>query len=89
MNVIYHEYDDFLRNNYYLPAQQTVGEDFVGKKMSISFSEMEKKASVFLANSYPSFDPASFSPSNLVEVGGLHIREPKPLPEVNTFMYFG
>lgn len=85
LNTIYHEYDDILRDYYHLPNLQKLGENFVGKKMSVSFSEIEKKASVFLTNSYAAFDPGTFFPPNVIEVGGLHIREPKALPEVNIF----
>ncbi|XP_046605329.1 UDP-glucosyltransferase 2-like isoform X2 [Neodiprion virginianus] len=81
MNFFYYEIDDLLRHFYYMPRQQELAEKFIGRKMTRSVSEIEKNVSIMLTNSYAVLDPAAFSPPNVIEVGGLHIKDSKPLPQ--------
>ncbi|XP_046411251.1 UDP-glucosyltransferase 2-like isoform X4 [Neodiprion fabricii] len=81
MNFFYYELDDLLRHFYYMPRQQELAEKFIGRKMTRSVSEIEKNVSIMLTNSYAVLDPAAFSPPNVIEVGGLHIKDSKPLPQ--------
>ncbi|XP_046734171.1 UDP-glucosyltransferase 2-like [Diprion similis] len=81
LNLFYYEVDELLRHFYYMPRQQELADEFIGKKMSRSVSEIEKNVSIMLTNSYAALDPAAFSPPNVIEVGGLHIKDSKPLPQ--------
>lgn len=52
------------------------------KKLPINLDELEKTTSLALINSHPAFDAAQPLPPNIIEVAGLQIKEPKPLPKV-------
>jgi glucuronosyltransferase len=48
---------------------------------SLTAHELEKRISIALVNSHPSIDFADSLPPNIIEVGGLQIKDPKPLPD--------
>lgn len=45
-------------------------------------SQLEKRASLALVNSNPILDHLGPMLDNVIPVGGMHIKDPKPLPEV-------
>ncbi|XP_012250843.2 UDP-glucosyltransferase 2-like [Athalia rosae] len=86
-NAIYHKIEHLLRRYDHLPIQQKIGEKFIGQKLERSIEEIEKGITFVLTNSYPTMDAGIFLPPNVVEVGGLHITDPKPLPQdMKTFL---
>jgi hypothetical protein len=44
--------------------------------------ELDRKTSLLLVNSNNALDVARENPPNVIEVGGIQIRDPKPLSEV-------
>lgn len=47
-----------------------------------SISEIEQRTAIAFVNTNPAFDYKMPLPENVVPVGGLHIRDTKPLPKV-------
>lgn len=61
------------------------------EKLGKSFprmSELEQRTAIALVNTIPIFNIPAPLPENVIAVGGLHIRDVKPLPEVNQSIYF-
>lgn len=50
-------------------------------------SEIEQKMLLALVNTNPAMDYAAPLPENVIPVGGLHIKDPKPLPKVRSDLY--
>lgn len=48
-------------------------------------SELEKRIAIALVSTTPVFDPPQPLPPNVIDVGGMHIRDPKPLPKVKQY----
>jgi glucuronosyltransferase len=44
--------------------------------------DLDRKTSLLLVNSHVALDFAEEIPANVIPVAGLHIQEPKPLPDV-------
>ncbi|KAM8714198.1 hypothetical protein ACLKA7_014353 [Drosophila subpalustris] len=75
--------DDIIRAISYYPAQDAVLKKHFGDKFDFlpTIKQLERNISAFLLNSYMPLEaprPVSF---NMIQVGGLHIEEPKPLPK--------
>lgn len=51
-----------------------------------SIEELEKNVSLVLMNTHFSYDNARPLVPGIVEIGGVHVKPPKPLPEVNIFV---
>lgn len=49
-----------------------------------SVSEIENRVAIALVSTHPIFDYSRPLPENMIPVGGLHIRDPKPVPKVRT-----
>lgn len=47
-----------------------------------STGELERRISVVLVNTNPVMDYSAPLPENVIPVGGLHIKDPQPLPKV-------
>lgn len=47
-----------------------------------SMTELEQKTAIAFVNTNPTFNIPIPLPENVIPVGGMHIREAKPLPEV-------
>lgn len=47
-----------------------------------SVSEIEKRTALALVSTHPVFDYTRPLPENVISVGGLHIRDAKPVPKV-------
>lgn len=45
-------------------------------------SQLEKRATLAFVNSNPILDHLGPMPDNVITIGGMHIKEPKPLPKV-------
>lgn len=48
-----------------------------------SVSELEQRTALAFVSTTPVFDQSHPLPENVIAVGGLHIRDPKPLPKVS------
>jgi glucuronosyltransferase len=72
---------------YYLPKQQAVLEKYFSDYAPLpSISELDSSTSLILANHHFSISyPRPLMP-NIVEVGGMHLKPAKKLPEVSTIM---
>lgn len=51
---------------------------------SPDFGQLEKQMRIALVNTHYSVEYTEPTPPNIIQVGGLQIRDPKPLNEVNT-----
>uniref|UniRef100_T1GVP2 UDP-glucuronosyltransferase n=1 Tax=Megaselia scalaris TaxID=36166 RepID=T1GVP2_MEGSC len=83
-NAVLTIYDLFYRNFYYLPQMQSmVNKHFanISNEPLPTIQELEKKVSLILVNSHRGTDSPRPTISGLVNVGGAHIKKPKPLPE--------
>lgn len=48
-----------------------------------SMTELEQRTGIAFVNTNPAFDHVTSLPENVIQVGGLQIKDPKPLPQVN------
>lgn len=48
-----------------------------------SASELEKRTALAFVSTTPVFDTTQPLPENVIQVAGLHVKDPKPLPEVS------
>lgn len=82
-NVFMSSADDLLRRYSYYPEQDAVLQKHFSKKLDRvpTIKELEANVSAIFINSYmPLASPRPLS-YNMIPVGGLHIKEPKALPE--------
>uniref|UniRef100_A0A182NI27 UDP-glucuronosyltransferase n=1 Tax=Anopheles dirus TaxID=7168 RepID=A0A182NI27_9DIPT len=82
-------YELFLRSWHYLPQQQAMADKYFSFLPGPlpRLSELERQVSVILLNSYPPLTSTRAKVPALVQVGGLHIKEPKRLPDdLQTFV---
>lgn len=49
--------------------------------------ELEQKTALAFVNTNPVMDYANSLPENVIPIAGVHIKEPKALPEVTQFEY--
>lgn len=49
-----------------------------------SYKELDRKAAIAFVSTNPVMDYRVPIPENIIPVAGLHIKDPKPLPEVLT-----
>lgn len=47
-----------------------------------TMTELEHRTAIAFVNTNPTFDAPAPLPENVIPVGGLHIRDTKPLPKV-------
>lgn len=64
-----------------MKKSNTIAKRFFGPDLP-DLSDLVYKINLLLVNSHFSVNQARPTVPNFVEVGGLHINEPKPLPEV-------
>lgn len=65
-----------------------IGRKYFGENAPDGYALLKKIALVFV-NSHFTFDlPRPWTP-NLIEIGGIHVTDPKPLPEVICFVTRG
>jgi glucuronosyltransferase len=92
-NAVISLFDALGRKFYYLPKQTELAreafkalENQQGGRLP-SIEDLEKKISVHLMNSHPAFGFPRPKMPGLVGIAGVHIRNPKPLPEnIKTFL---
>ncbi|XP_044731275.1 uncharacterized protein LOC123294226 [Chrysoperla carnea] len=68
-------------NHHMLPKQEALVEKYFGNKISRSLRQIEKDVSIVLTNTNPILHGAYPKALNLIEFGGIHEQEYKPLPE--------
>ncbi|XP_065082716.1 UDP-glycosyltransferase UGT5-like [Ochlerotatus camptorhynchus] len=75
-------YEQTLRTFYYLPKQEAMALQNFGHLQGPlpKVGDLERKVSVVLLNSYYPLTTARARVPGMIQVGGLHIKEPKPLP---------
>ena len=72
-----------LRNHYFNRGGEIVMREYLRSDSSPSFREIEKNVSLILVNTHISVDyPRPLMP-NVIEIGGLQCRKPRPLPKVS------
>lgn len=84
-NVLWTFFDLVGRKLYCLPAQQQLAEknfDNLPKPLP-QLAELERNISMILINTHFSIDTIRPNIPSLVEVGGVHIKPPKELPDVS------
>uniref|UniRef100_A0A182T1V5 UDP-glucuronosyltransferase n=1 Tax=Anopheles maculatus TaxID=74869 RepID=A0A182T1V5_9DIPT len=90
-NFLISLYDAAYRRCIYLPDQFELAREAFGEVMPVdslpSLRDLEQSISVILVNSHPVLSVPRPTIRGLVNIGGAHIREPKPLPdELRRFM---
>lgn len=86
-NTVYSLFDAIGRKFYYLPKQTQLAreafeslENQLGGRLP-SADELEKMISVHLINSHPALSYPRPKMPGLIDIAGIHIRKPKPLPQ--------
>lgn len=92
-NTVVSLFDAIGRKFYYLPKQtQLAREAFTSLENQMggrlpSAEDLEKKISVHLVNSHPALSVPRPRMPGIVDIAGIHIRKPKPLPnDLQTFL---
>ncbi len=67
----------------FIPKLDKLFETTYGTKLP-SIIELQEKTAIAFVSTTPVFDLPQPLPENVIPVGGVHIRDPKPLPKVNT-----
>ncbi|XP_011210092.2 UDP-glucosyltransferase 2 [Bactrocera dorsalis] len=83
-------YDALFRSWYYIPKMQEMAERHFGAHIDGPLPhvvDLERNISMMLINSHRSTDVPRPSMPGLIDVAGVHIKKPKPLPEdLQTFL---
>ncbi|XP_011194876.2 UDP-glucosyltransferase 2 [Zeugodacus cucurbitae] len=83
-------YDALFRSWYYIPKMQEMAERHFGAYIDGPLPhviDLERNISMMLINSHRSTDVPRPSMPGLIDVAGVHIKQPKPLPEdLQTFL---
>jgi glucuronosyltransferase len=82
-NTLYYISYKLLYNTYNEKCEDVAREHF-GKDMP-SLNDIARNASFYLVNSYFVHQYPKPSMPNVKEIAGMHVREPKPLPQVSLF----
>lgn len=87
-NTIVSIYDWILRLTVHLPAHNAiVKKHFAHLEPLPSIEDLVKNVSIILVNAHRSILPPRPSMPQLINVGGAHIKPPKPLPkDIQTFL---
>lgn len=83
-NYVYQITDHFIRDWYLYPEMDKILKD-VGHLDIPSLNELRTRYELVLFNHDPVVDTAEQFPPNVIGVGGLQIKPPKPLAEVRLF----
>ncbi|GLV43379.1 UDP-glycosyltransferase family 36 member F1 [Carabus blaptoides fortunei] len=79
-NYVYTMFFMYWRQFVYLPEQQKIAEKFFGKDIT-ALEEIERTFSLLLTNTDPDLDYPQAVPPTIIQVGGLHTKRAKSLPE--------
>nr|XP_019560415.2 UDP-glucuronosyltransferase 2B1-like [Aedes albopictus] len=76
-------YEQLLRTIYYLPRQEAMARHYFGHLPGPlpKIADLERQISVVLLNSYYPLTTSRPRVPGMIQVGGLHIKEPKALPK--------
>uniref|UniRef100_A0A182FZT7 UDP-glycosyltransferases domain-containing protein n=1 Tax=Anopheles albimanus TaxID=7167 RepID=A0A182FZT7_ANOAL len=90
-NAIIHWIDDYYRNYVFLPRTDRMVREHLTNYTNLPYlGSLDQKMMLMLVNSHHSVDFPEPIPKNMVEVGGLQIIPPKPLPnDLDTFIRAG
>lgn len=81
-NAFFHLYTTFYRDLVHIPQHDRIAREFFGEGAT-SVADAERRVSMVLANHHFSFDyPQPYVPA-LVPIGGMHTKDPEPLPQVS------
>ncbi|XP_030372776.1 UDP-glucuronosyltransferase 2B7-like [Scaptodrosophila lebanonensis] len=78
-NTLIFAADVFYRRTFYNPALDEIMRPHFGAEMP-PLTKLAKLTVIALVNSHPSIDYVESLPSHIIQVGGMHIGESKPLP---------
>ncbi|KAL7735231.1 hypothetical protein ACLKA6_016140 [Drosophila palustris] len=81
--------EDIMRAFWYYPAHDAILKKHFGDKFDSlpTIKQLERNISAFLLNSYMPLEAPRPNSFNMIQVGGLHIQKPKPLPkQLQTFL---
>jgi glucuronosyltransferase len=89
LNTIGITFQKMSRFFYFLPKQQAIMEKYFGEFAPIpTISELHSSTSLLLLNHHFSISyPRPLMP-NVVQVGGMHVKPAKKLPEVSTYLHY-
>lgn len=73
-----------MRKYYFSPRIDALVLDSFGPNVP-SVIELQQRTLIALINTNPAIDYAEPLPENVIPVGGLHIKDEKPLPSVSIF----
>lgn len=82
-------YTGAIMKFYYYPKMEAVYREHFSDPTMPSIEEIERNASIVLANSHVSITRPKALLPDIIDVGGLHIEPAKPVPQVkslNTFL---
>ncbi|XP_031626641.1 UDP-glucuronosyltransferase 2C1-like [Contarinia nasturtii] len=78
-NFLIYGLENIYRQQFFIPAIDTYAQKGFGTNIP-SVSELEKRTALAFVNTNPALDyPAPLS-ENIIPVAGLHIKDPKPIP---------
>lgn len=66
----------------YIPQVDKIMKEAYGPGVP-SASELEKRTAIAFVSTTPVFDTTQPLPENVIQVAGLHVKDPKPLPKVS------
>ncbi|CAG7785750.1 unnamed protein product, partial [Allacma fusca] len=81
MNLFGMLYFELIRKFYYNPRMESIYREFVSKNAPSIDEIARDRTSMVLVNSHFSFVPPRPLMPDIVEVGGMHLKEAKPLPK--------
>ncbi|KAG5685003.1 hypothetical protein PVAND_014206 [Polypedilum vanderplanki] len=79
-NGILNMFDSGVRKYYGIPKSDKEMKEIYGQDLPYA-GDLEKMMQIALVNSHPAVEFAESLPPNVIEVGGMHIKESKPLDE--------
>lgn len=74
------------RKYYYHPRLDAIVAKYFGELVP-SVDELQQRALIALINTNPAIDYTEPLPENVIPVGGLHIKDEKPLPSVRIIFF--
>lgn len=87
-NTIFSIYDYLLRHFIHLPTQNKMAKQHFGHLRELpTIEDMLKNVSLILVNTHRSIQPPRPAMPGIINIGGAHVKEPKPLPnDIQTFL---
>lgn len=79
-NIFIHMLSYYNWQYDYIPKVDKIMKEAYGSDLP-SASELEKRTAIAFVSTTPVFDTTQPLPENVIQVAGLHVKDPKPLPE--------